>query len=279
MPELPEVETTRRGILPHIKGRQVLAVSVRQRKLRWPVSKQIERLLPGQRIAGVTRRGKYLLLHSEAGAVMIHLGMSGSLRLVADSTAPGKHDHVDIVFDNRQTLRFHDPRKFGSVLWVAGFGDGQNDSAEPSHPLLDSLGPEPLSDEFTGEYLFSRSRGRRGPVKSFIMDSRIVVGVGNIYANEALFLAGIHPTRKAGKISLPRYQNLCSTIKQVLSDAIAAGGTTLRDFTNSDGRPGYFSQSLYAYGRAGLPCANCSRPLKEARLAQRATVYCGQCQR
>ena len=276
MPELPEVETTRRGIRPHIKGRRVQAVAVRQRKLRWPVSKQIERLLPGQCIAEVGRRGKYLLLHSEAGALMIHLGMSGSLRLVAEDTAAGKHDHADIVFDNRQVLRFHDPRKFGSLLWVDGTRDGD---AQLSHPLLDSLGPEPLGDDFTGDYLFARSRGRRGPVKSFIMDSRVVVGVGNIYANEALFLSGIRPTRKAGKISQPRYQRLCSTIKQVLSDAIAAGGTTLRDFTNSDGKPGYFSQSLYVYGRGGLPCAHCKRPLKEARLVQRATVYCGHCQR
>ena len=275
MPELPEVETTRRGILPHVKGRRVVAVTLRQRRLRWPVSREVKATLPGQRIEGVSRRGKYLLLHCKAGALMIHLGMSGSLRLLRvnkeKGTAAGKHDHLDILFDNRQLLRFHDPRRFGSLLWV--------DGPDLSHPLLDSLGPEPLGDDFSGDYLFARSRGRRAAVKTFIMDSRIVVGVGNIYANEALYLAGIHPGREAGRVSRQRYQRLGATVREVLGRAIDAGGTTLRDFIGSDGRPGYFSQSLYVYGRAGLPCAVCGRALKEMRLGQRATVYCSKCQR
>ncbi len=243
---------------------------VRQRKLRWPVSKEISTRLPGRQISDVQRRGKYLLLHSRAGTLMIHLGMSGSLRLVATGTPPGKHDHVDIQF-GKQVLRYCDPRKFGSLLWING--------PTLSHPLLDNLGPEPLTDTFNATHLFNRSRKRNTAIKTFIMNSHVVVGVGNIYANEALYLAGIHPTRKAGKISLARYAQLETAIKQILTRAIKAGGTTLRDFTDSDGNPGYFSQSLYVYGRGGMPCENCGKPLKEIKQAQRATVYCTNCQR
>ena len=274
MPELPEVETTRRGILPHIESQRVGRVVLRQRQLRWPISAELEADLPGQIIRSVTRRGKYLLLNTDIGTLIIHLGMSGSLRILAGASskqAPGKHDHVDIVFANQQILRFTDPRRFGCMLW-------QTD-AIAEHPLLRTLGPEPLEAAFDTPYLYMRSRGRSAPVKSFIMDSRIVVGVGNIYANEALFMAGIAPRRAAGKISRPRYQTLVKAIQEVLESAIAVGGTSLRDFTNSSGEPGYFKQSLCVYGRGGLPCVQCQQVLTEIRLGQRSTVYCTHCQK
>jgi formamidopyrimidine-DNA glycosylase len=271
LPELPEVETTRRGILPHVCRRPIKSVIVRQPKLRWPVSPEITRLLPGKQFLDVIRRGKYLLLKSDEGSLLIHLGMSGSLRIVRAGTAVQKHDHADVEFADGTVLRFTDPRRFGCLLWLAGQGR--------SHALLDSLGPEPLSDAFDGDTLFARSRGRKLPVKLFIMDSKIVVGVGNIYANEALFAAGINPNRGAGRISRQRYQRLAETIRQVLDQAITAGGTTLRDFTNSEGKPGYFKQSLQVYGRAGQPCLRCQAALKESRLGGRSTVYCSSCQR
>ena len=270
MPELPEVETTRCGIAPHIQGNKVTAVLVRDRRLRWPVSNELESALTGLQIQEVSRRGKYLLLDTGKGHVMIHLGMSGSLRIVQSGETPQKHDHVDICFGRQGVLRFHDPRRFGCVLWLTG---------DPTqHELLKNLGPEPLEDEFNTDYLFARSRGRSAPVKSFIMDSRTVVGVGNIYANEALFKAGIDPRRKAGAISRKRLDRLVLEIKEVLAIAIKAGGTTLRDFVGGDGKPGYFAQSLRVYGRAGEPCVSCKQPLKEIRMAQRSTVYCGHCQ-
>lgn len=271
MPELPEVETTRCGILPHIEQQQVDSVQVRQRQLRWPISGTLQRDLIGERIQRVARRGKYLLLETRAGTVIIHLGMSGSLRIVSGDQPPGKHDHVDIGFTNGTILRYTDPRRFGCVLWESG--------PVAAHPLLAHLGPEPLESQFDAGYLFSRSRKRTAPIKSFIMDSQVVVGVGNIYANEALFMAGIAPKRAAGKISRPRYRILVSCIQQVLSNAIAVGGTTLRDFTNSSGEPGYFKQSLQVYGRGGLACLHCQRELKEIRLGQRSTVYCSHCQK
>jgi formamidopyrimidine-DNA glycosylase len=271
LPELPEVETTRRGILPHVCQRPIKSVVIRQPRLRWPVSPEISRLLPGRQFEDVSRRGKYLLLRSEPGSLLIHLGMSGSLRIVRAGTAAQKHDHVDVEFGDGTVLRFTDPRRFGCVLWLAGQGS--------SHALLDSLGPEPLGDSFDGDILFARSRGRKQPVKLFIMDSKTVVGVGNIYANEALFAAGINPNRSAGRISRQRYQRLAETIRQVLEQAITAGGTTLRDFTNSEGKPGYFKQSLKVYGRAGQPCLQCQTELKETRLGGRSTVYCKTCQR
>ncbi len=270
MPELPEVETTRRGIEPHIVGRLVATVSLRQPQLRWPVPSQLPQLLHRRKLLQITRRGKYLLLRFEHGHALLHLGMSGSLRIVAADAPPQKHDHIDLIFNHGLALRLTDPRRFGALLWTQ----------EPleQHPLLANLGPEPLSDEFDGHYLYQRSRTRRQSIKSFIMDSSTVVGVGNIYANESLFMAGIRPSRAAGKVSLTRYESLVKHIKAVLCQAIDRGGTTLRDFVGSDGKPGYFKQELQVYGRGGEPCASCRKPLKEVRLGQRSTVYCTSCQ-
>jgi len=272
MPELPEVETTRRGIAPHVTGRHVTAVTVRQPRLRWPVAAELTSLLPGQRIVGVRRRGKYLLFDTPAGSLLAHLGMSGSLRILLEPLASaGPHDHVDIVLDGDVILRFNDPRRFGSLLW-AGMTPWE-------HPLLDSMGPEPLSPSFSGPYLYDRARGRKVPVKHFLMDSCVVPGVGNIYANEALHRAGIHPLRAAGRVSLHRYDRLSTAVREVLEKAIAMGGTTLRDFVGGDGKPGYFRQSLTVYGRGGLPCRACTTALVEKRSGQRSTVYCPRCQR
>lgn len=271
MPELPEVETTRRGVLPHVAGRRVLEVLVREPRLRWPVPADLPAVLGGQRVERIERRAKYLLFHTTAGTLLVHLGMSGSLRVLPGTVpAPTRHDHIDVVLEGGSVLRFNDPRRFGCFLWLA---PGE------AHPLLAHLGPEPLSPDFDGELLYRRSRGRRGPVKSFIMDGRIVVGVGNIYANEALFLSGIRPDRAAGRIGRDRYLRLAINIKQVLTSAIEQGGTTLRDFVGSDGKPGYFAQQLFVYGRGGEPCKACGEPLRERRLGQRTTVYCVTCQR
>jgi formamidopyrimidine-DNA glycosylase len=270
MPELPEVETTRRGIAPHLIGQVVTDVVVRQSRLRWPVPARLRRQLSGQLIHDVTRRGKYLLLHAEAGTVILHLGMSGSLRLVTADEASRRHDHVDIVFANRRTLRLRDPRRFGAVLWT---------TRQPqAHPLLRSLGPEPLEDDFSADYLFTRTRGRRVAIKPLIMDSKVVVGVGNIYASEALFLAGIRPGGAAGRISRVRCGHLVNAIRAVLTEAITAGGTTLRDFSNGEGKPGYFQQRLQVYGRAGEACRHCGETIRHKMLGQRATYYCIHCQ-
>ena len=270
MPELPEVETTRRGVAPHLENRLVQTMRIHNRSLRWPVPDELDSQLAGARIQSVGRRGKYLLLRLVSGTVLVHLGMSGSLRIVEDSTPRRTHDHVELVLEDGRILRFNDPRRFGAWLWEA---EGS------THPLLANLGPEPLSPEFSGDYLYRISRGRRAAVKSFIMDHHVVVGVGNIYATEALFAAGIHPARAAGRVSVQRYRKLATAIETVLSHAIEQGGTTLRDFLNSDGQPGYFRQSLAAYGRAGHPCRQCTRPLRERRIGQRSSVYCGHCQR
>ncbi len=270
MPELPEVETTRRGILPALEGHRVKAVTVHDARLRWPVPPELGEL-DGQRITMVSRRGKYILLHTKAGTALIHLGMSGSLRLVAPGTPKKRHDHVELSLDSGWLLRLHDPRRFGCFLWFT--------TPPTEHPLLAELGPEPLEEGFDGRHLFARSRGRSAPAKSFIMDSHIVVGVGNIYANEALFRAGIHPLRAAGRIGAERYDRLAKEIRSILSYAIERGGTTLRDFVNGQGEPGYFQLELDAYGRAGQPCRRCSSPMKEVRLSGRSTVYCPQCQR
>lgn len=243
---------------------------LRNRSLRWPVPEKLAEYITGYRVEGLTRRGKYLLIAFPHGHLMIHLGMSGSLRVVSVKQPAGKHDHVDIVFDNDLVLRFNDPRRFGSVIWIEGdYGE---------HPRLKNLGPEPLDGEFSGQYMYDMARARNKPVKSFLMDNRIVVGVGNIYANESLFMSGIHPLRKAGRISLIRYQRLSEVVINVLLSAIKQGGTTLRDFVRIDGTPGYFKQQLFVYGRAGLPCAHCGSILKELRLSQRSTVYCSKCQ-
>jgi formamidopyrimidine-DNA glycosylase len=270
VPELPEVETTRRGLAPHAVGRLILAVTVREPRLRWPVDPALPAALAGQRVEAIDRRAKYLLFRTAAGRLVVHLGMSGSVRVLPADTAPALHDHIDIVLESGVALRYNDPRRFGSFHWLP---------ADAGHPLLDHLGPEPLGDAFDGAYLYRLSRGRRALVKAFIMDARVVVGVGNIYAAESLFLAGISPRRPAGRIGAARYDALAGHIRAVLAAAIAQGGTTLRDFVGSDGRPGYFAQQLWVYGRAGQPCRRCGAPLRERRIAQRASVYCVACQR
>jgi len=270
MPELPEVETTRSGIEPYVKGRVIQSAVVRQRALRWPIPRNLNALLSGGRVIAVTRRGKYLLLKLDTGTLLIHLGMSGHLRVVSDSLSPQKHDHVDIVFEHGTALRFTDPRRFGAVLWVKG------DPLE--HTLLIHLGPEPLEAGFDGAYLFNISRGRKAAIKSFIMDSKIVVGVGNIYANEALFMAGIRPGRGAGQLTREQCDKLANATRKVLAKAIVAGGTTLRDFRSAEGRAGYFQPELRVYGRGGMPCFKCRSLIKETRLGQRSTLYCPRCQ-
>ncbi|MEN8261038.1 MAG: bifunctional DNA-formamidopyrimidine glycosylase/DNA-(apurinic or apyrimidinic site) lyase [Pseudomonadota bacterium] len=270
MPELPEVETTKRGISPHILRQTVSAVRIRQKNLRWPVPDELAKEVTNTTIESIRRRGKYLLLESTAGTVILHLGMSGSLRVVPADTVPGKHDHIDFVF-GEACLRLRDPRRFGAVLWT------RDDVL--SHPLLAPLGPEPLSPEFNGAWLYGMSRGRKIAVKAFIMDSRSVVGVGNIYANEALFLAGIRPGRPAGRISAERYATLANCICSVLEDAIHQGGTTLRDFVNEAGRPGYFQQTLNVYGREGAHCPHCGTRIRSLRLGQRSSFFCPSCQR
>ncbi len=270
MPELPEVETTRSAIEPLNAQQTGISRQVRQATLWWPIPEALSIELPGQVVQQVRRRGKYLLIETDLGTLIIHLGMSGSLRILNDNRPPQKHDHVDIEFASGAILRYTDPRRFGSLLWERG------DVA--AHPLLAKLGPEPLNVEFDTEYLFKHSRRRKAPVKLFIMDSHVVVGVGNIYANEALFMSGINPNRAAGSISKKRYAALVAAIKSVLANAIKVGGTTLRDFTGSSGNPGYFKQSLLVYGRGKLPCKTCGATLKEVRLGQRTTVFCPKCQ-
>ncbi len=269
MPELPEVETTRRGIHPHLVGRRIKAVLVRESRLRWPVTPALGQHLTGQKILDVTRRGKYLFLHTSVGRAMIHLGMSGSLRVLPDTTEPEKHDHIDLGLEGGLLLRYRDPRRFGSFFWLVD---------DDGHSLIDNLGPEPLGAEFDGEYLFARSRKKSVAIKQFVMDSKVVVGVGNIYANESLFMSGIRPDRKAGSISRKRYEVLAERIKVVLAAAIEAGGTTLQDFVNEDGKPGYFRQELMVYGRGGEACQSCHGTLVETRLGQRTTVFCKKCQ-
>ncbi len=270
MPELPEVETTRRGLLPHVQGQRVSGVLLRRPDLRWPIPREVSELLPGQRIDSIRRRAKYLLLDTSVGSALLHLGMSGSLRVLLKTTPVRTHDHVDINLGNDRVLRFNDPRRFGCLLWQP---------PDEVHPLLAKLGPEPLSDDFDGDALFARSRGRSAPVKTFLMDQAVVVGVGNIYAAEALFIAGISPMRAAGSISRRRYQVLADAVKAILAHAIERGGTTLRDFISPDGAPGYFEQELLVYGRGGLPCKRCGRELKQANIGQRASVWCTHCQR
>lgn len=270
MPELPEVETTRRGIAPHVVGQRVRRVIVRDGRLRWPVPEDLDVRLSGQRIEAVERRAKYLLIRAESGTLIGHLGMSGSLRLVPADQPPAKHEHVDIELESGLSLRYTDPRRFGALLWT------QDPHA---HVLLSKLGPEPLTEAFDGGRLYELSRGRSMAVKPFIMDNAVVVGVGNIYATEALFAAGIDPRREAGGISRARYLKLAIEIKRVLAAAIEQGGTTLRDFIGGDGQPGYFQQELFVYGRGGQPCKVCGTELREVKLGQRASVYCPRCQR
>ncbi|WP_462152229.1 bifunctional DNA-formamidopyrimidine glycosylase/DNA-(apurinic or apyrimidinic site) lyase [Pseudoalteromonas xiamenensis] len=269
MPELPEVEVSRLGISPHIEKQLVVEVKIHNPNLRWPVPEEVKSLI-GQTIIQVERRAKYLLIHSAVGSAILHLGMSGNLRVVTQSEPLKKHDHIEFHFDNGLALRLNDPRRFGACLWQ---------QPNECHSVFKKLGPEPLTDAFTAKHLFDASRGKRVPIKQFIMDNHIVVGVGNIYANESLFKAGIHPQSEAGKVSLARYQRLTPIIKSTLAAAIEQGGTTLKDFAQSDGKPGYFAQELLVYGRKGQPCVTCFTELTEIRLGQRSTVYCKRCQR
>ena len=270
MPELPEVETTRRGIEPHLLNQTITGAVVRQGQLRWPVPRALQKKIMGQKIHAVDRRGKYILLKLDTGSLMLHLGMSGSLRITDSATPPEKHDHIDLQFNSTQCLRLRDPRRFGSLHWIT--------SDPMQHKLLKNLGPEPLCDVFDSEYLYNKSRKRKLAIKLFIMDSKVVVGVGNIYASEALFRAGIRPSRAAGKVSRKEYDRLTGVIKQVLQDAIRCGGTTLQDFTNSEGKPGYFKQKLLVYDRKGQACIHCGTPIKHRVMGQRATYYCPNCQ-
>lgn len=271
MPELPEVETTLRGIAPHLQGKRIERLLVRERRLRYPVTIGAEDQVPGQRIRALRRRGKYLLLELERGTILIHLGMSGSLRVLGADTAPGKHDHIDLGIAGGACLRLRDPRRFGLFLWTP--------DPVAQHALLAHLGPEPLGSDFVGDTLYAMSRSRRCAVKSFVMDAKVVVGVGNIYANESLYLAGIHPSRPSNRISRERYQRLTRQIKQVLGRAIEKGGTTLRDFVQEDGSPGYFAVSLKVYGREGKPCTGCGEPIRQRRIGQRSSFFCPHCQR
>ena len=271
MPELPEVETTLKGISPHLKNKIVTQVNIYKEKLRWPIEKNLNKKLLNKKLKKIHRRGKYLILEFENGSLLLHLGMSGSLRISTAKMPLKKHDHFEIIFNNKKILRLHDPRRFGAVLWT--------EENWQDHKLLKTLGPEPLTSEFNIDYLYKKSRNKTIAIKSFIMDSHIIVGVGNIYASEALFQSGIHPTRKTQNISKKRFETLISAIKEILNKAIKEGGTTLKDFTNADGKPGYFAQQLNVYGRSGQPCLKCASKIKNKIISQRATYYCPSCQR
>ena len=275
MPELPEVETTRLGLLPRLKGQKILALIVREKRLRWQVPDFLPERISGKTVFDIARRGKYLLFDcrngTEIGHLLIHLGMSGSLRTLDRPSQPGKHDHVDIMLENGVVIRLTDPRRFGAMLWI--------DGAVDAHPLLQGLGLEPLSEAFTGDYLFASSRGKKAPVKQFLMNSHIVTGIGNIYANEALYHAGIHPMRATGRVSRQRYNRLVQAIRETLNRAIQAGGSSIRDFVGSNGQTGYFQLDYWVYGREGLPCRRCAAPIQNLRLGQRSSFYCPRCQR
>jgi len=268
MPELPEVEVTRLGIAPYVTGRRIDAAVARERRLRWPVPKAFE-ALAGHVVRAVRRRGKYLLFECDDGVLVLHLGMSGSLRLLPRDTPPGKHDHVDLVFGEK-VLRLRDPRRFGAVLWTQ--------APLATHPLLAHLGIEPLSPCFDSARLYALTRGRRIPIKQLLMNARSIVGVGNIYASESLFVAGIHPNTPARRLSRDRCERLVAAIKQTLRKAIRAGGASLRDFVRSDGAPGHFQLRAWVYDREGLPCRRCGARVRRVVQGQRATYYCPHCQ-
>jgi formamidopyrimidine-DNA glycosylase len=270
VPELPEVETTRRGIRSALRGRTVAGLVLREHRLRWPVDRKLGSELAGQRVLEVRRRAKYLLIELERGTLLAHLGMSGSLRVLPVDAPLLAHDHYDLVLDSRRCLRFNDPRRFGCLLWATG---------DPNeHPLLAGLGPEPLERDFTADHLASKARRRRVAIKPFLMDQRVVVGVGNIYASEALFRAGINPRRAAGRVSRERLAGLVQSVRDVLGEAIRQGGTTLRDYVNAEGTPGYFRQKLFVYERAGEPCRTCGTPIRQFTQGQRSTYHCPVCQ-
>jgi formamidopyrimidine-DNA glycosylase len=270
MPELPEVETVCRGLAPHLENRILRGARVREPRLRWPVPADLDALTRGQRIHRLTRRGKYLLAQLDSGALIMHLGMSGSLRLTHAANAPEKHDHLDLLLDDDRVLRYRDPRRFGALLW----------SADPElHPLIVHLGIEPLSEAFNADSLHALCHGRTTAIKLLLMDARLIVGVGNIYANESLFHAGIDPRLAAGKLSRPRCGRLVDAIRETLLRAIAAGGSSLRDFVDGHGNPGYFQQSYFVYGRAGLACHACGAPICQIRQSARSSFFCPRCQR
>jgi formamidopyrimidine-DNA glycosylase len=271
MPELPEVETTRRGISAALVGHAVSRFVLREPRLRWKVESGLERILAGQRVRAVRRRAKYLLLELESGTLIAHLGMSGSLRVMPSSTPLLTHDHYDLVLDKGQCLRFNDPRRFGSLHWHIG------EAGE--HPLLAGLGPEPLEVDLDADYLATKARGRRAAVKVFLMDQRIVVGVGNIYASEALFRAGIRPRRAAGRLRRAEWERIVVAIRAVLDEAIHQGGTTLRDYVDASGTPGYFRQQLFVYERNGEPCRRCGTSIRQVVQGQRSTYFCPTCQK
>jgi formamidopyrimidine-DNA glycosylase len=270
MPELPEVETTRRGLAAHLTGLSIKDAVIRNGSLRWPIPKNLPKLLRGQTIVSLKRRAKYLLMDCGNGTLILHLGMSGSLRILPVNTPAEKHDHFDLVLSNGTLMRLRDPRRFGAVLWHSG--------DVHTHPLLAELGPEPLEKNFDARYLYQATRGRSVSIKQCIMDNHIVVGVGNIYANEALFRAGIKPQLAAGKLSLPRCAKLVEEIRVTLAEAIQLGGSTLRDFVNTSGQPGYFQQTYWVYGRTGEPCRRCGAMIKQIKQGQRSSFYCGTCQ-
>jgi formamidopyrimidine-DNA glycosylase len=271
MPELPEVETTRRGLEPALAGQRVSHAVVRNRAMRVPVPRTLERAVAGARIHGVERRAKYLMIVCDRGTLIIHLGMSGRLRLVDRRAAPGTHDHFDLVLENGAVVRLRDPRRFGLVLW--------QEAGTPTHRLLADLGPEPFDPAFSGAYLYDETRKRSAAIKQVIMDSHVVVGVGNIYASEALFRAGINPRLPAQRIGRERCERLVEHIRATLQDAIRAGGSTLRDYVGSDGEAGYFQNEHLVYGRGGEPCRRCGAAVRELRQGQRSTFYCARCQR
>ncbi|HEY8353895.1 MAG TPA: bifunctional DNA-formamidopyrimidine glycosylase/DNA-(apurinic or apyrimidinic site) lyase [Methylophilaceae bacterium] len=270
MPELPEVETTRRGLLPLV-GQTVRQVVIRHDSLRWPIPAHLQSTLQGQPLLELNRRGKYILARFAPGTVLLHLGMSGSISLLERDEPPRKHDHFDLHFTDGRVLRLHDPRRFGAVLWAG--------ETPEEHVLLKNLGIEPLQDEFSGDWLYRQLRGRNAPIKNVIMDSHLVVGVGNIYASESLFRAGIHPRTAANRIGRARCGQLVAEIKATLQDALRAGGSSLRDFFNADGNPGYFQQEYFVYGRTGEPCRVCASPIQTVRMGQRSTFFCKRCQR
>jgi len=270
MPELPEVETTRRGLAPLVTAHRIARLTVRERRLRWPIARDLNGRLAGREVVALNRRGKYLLFELDRGCLLLHLGMSGSLRYLPGTVPVRTHDHFDIELEGGAMLRYNDPRRFGSLHFT---------TAPERHPLLRDLGPEPFADAFTGEYLWRLCRGRRTAIKTLIMNGHVVVGVGNIYANEALYRAGIHPARPAARISQERLERLSTEIRNVLEDALRSGGTTLRDFVGGDGQPGYFRQSLAVYERDGQPCGACGTAIRRRVLGQRASYYCPHCQR
>ncbi len=270
MPELPEVETTRRGIEPHIQDQLIIEIIVRDSRLRWPVPESLKKEAVNQKILSVKRRGKYILIKTKSGTIILHLGMSGNLRILEANSEVKKHDHIDLILSNGKCLRFHDPRRFGACLWT-------NDDPL-DHKLIKNLGPEPWDPEFNAERLFKRSRNRKVMIKNFIMDSKVVVGVGNIYASEALFQSGIKPNIAAGKVSKKRYEKLIEVVQIILKKSIEQGGTTLKDFLDSSGQPGYFQQELLVYGRFAEPCSTCQSPIAKKTIGQRSSFFCPKCQ-